>query len=206
MSDLLAVYRLDQTQYFTAAVAERNDIEQYNLRYKNLIITWILIINATLLKLRESLEQEIDFRHQDIIPDESSQFVTMIIKQDLENKQSPNKDKKSKTKELSGSQNVPVNLTLTMVMEEQINLTVTLVIKDNGSNDKEGESDDNTERSSNEEHMYALLTGYQNIGDEFEIEDMDPYKIVNGSSLMHVTIFDARWRQIKLTQTLNHQQ
>ena len=49
--------------------------------------------------------------------------------------------------------------------------TVTLVIKDDGFNDDEGGNDDHTERSFNKEPMYALLTGYQNTSNEFELEE-----------------------------------
>ena len=32
-------------------------------------------------------------------------------------------------------------------------------------------------------YIYAQLTGYQNTGDEFEINDMDPQKLVNKLNL-----------------------
>ena len=80
------------------------------------------------------------------------------------------------------------NPTVTMVIEEEINPTVTLFVKDDGSNDEEEESDDHTERSSNKEHMYTLLTGSQNTGDDFEFEYMNPYNIVNEINLMCATI------------------
>ena len=84
MSDLFAVYGLDWTQYFTAATANINAIKQCELRYNNIIISWMLIINATLSKLKE---------HQDVILDEPAQVVIMIMKQDQQNKQGPKNNK-----------------------------------------------------------------------------------------------------------------
>ena len=79
MSDLLVAYRLDWTQYFAAATADTNAIEQCDLGYKNLIISRMLVINATLQKLRESLEQEVGFGHQDAIPDQPAQYQEIFV-------------------------------------------------------------------------------------------------------------------------------
>lgn len=164
MSDLLAVYGLDSTQYFTAVAADRDTIKQYNLGYKNIIITQMFIVNATLPTLEVSLEEEIGFGHQDVIPDQPVQVVTMIMKQDLKNKQDPKNDKSSRTKETPGSQNALTNSTVTMVMEETIDPTVTLFIEDNGSNDDIGVSDDHTEKINKlRAHVYSIdqLSAYQ---------------------------------------------
>lgn len=101
MSDLLTVYRLDWSQYSAVVTVDTNGIEQCDLGYNDLIISQMLIINAILPTLRESLDQEISFRHQDVIPDEPAQVVAMITKQDEENKEGPKNDKSSKTKEIS---------------------------------------------------------------------------------------------------------
>lgn len=82
MSDLLVVYRLDWIQYFVGVTADTNTIEQCNLRYNSLIISCLIIINTTLPNLGDSMEQEIGFEHQDVIPDEPAQILVMIMKQD----------------------------------------------------------------------------------------------------------------------------
>ena len=68
---------------------------------------------------------------------------------------------------------------------------MTFVVKDNGSNDEEGESNDHIKRSPNEEHMYALLTGYHNVSNGFVFEDMDPHNIANELNLMRGTCFSG---------------
>ena len=47
------------------------------------------IINIMLPKLKESLKQNIDFGHWDVIPDKSINVVAMIMKQNQEHKQPP---------------------------------------------------------------------------------------------------------------------
>lgn len=109
---------------------------------QNFIITCILLINATLPKLREFLEQETYFGHKYLIPDEPAQVVVMIMKYDQENKQGTKNDKSSRIKEISGSQNAPDDPTTTMVIEEEISSTMTLVVKDDNLEDEQAKSDE----------------------------------------------------------------
>ena len=72
---------------------DTNAIKQCSLGYNNLIISWMLITSAILSKLKKSLKQEIGFGHQDVIHHKPAQVVTMIMKQDQENKQGSMNDK-----------------------------------------------------------------------------------------------------------------
>ena len=63
-----------------------------------------------------------------------------------------------------------------------------LVVKNNGSNDDEGKSNGSTEKSSNKEPRYALLTGYYNTGYEFELKEMYLHVIINELNLTYATV------------------
>ena len=63
-----------------------------------------------------------------------------------------------------------------------------MVVEDNDIKDKQKKHDDQSERSSNEDDIHALLTVYQNVGDKFKIDDMEPYDKVNESNLTHVIV------------------
>ena len=66
--------------YHAATDAAKNAIEQCDLKYKNLIIICMLLHNATLPKLRESLEQDIGFWYWDVIPNEPTEVASTIMK------------------------------------------------------------------------------------------------------------------------------